>query len=258
MPVGFLIFRQTDLHKPLPERPVFRIALFQFVKLGAGLVVERRIFLGLLMETDIEFHQFIHAAFFNHFTVAPTAIGHNQFAELCPPVPQIVDANAVITRKFMQFFERMSNDRCAQMTDMKGFGHIGRGIVKHHGLPLPEIGGTITLPGGKNIGKHRSGQIFRRDPDVKIAGKNRNFRNAVKACQRTGKRLGNLNGRAAQRAAQFKTRKRQIAHLLIGRIFQHGRNLRRTRRIGHTQRRNAVRKFFGNLLFDGQHKKNPL
>ena len=224
--VGLFIFLKRDLNKPLPQRKIFLVAHLHLVELGTSCVCKLGLALLLLfgdgvVDLNVKLHQRVNAARLNHFLAAPGAVSKNQLAKLRTPVAKVVDTKAIVARKLMHFLERMADDRGAQVTDMEGLCHVGRGIVQHDLFVLSDIGRTVLFLFLKHGTKHVACQISGAQTDIEIAVDCRNLREKRRRkafCQR----VRDLDGRGAERAAELEAGQGQIAHRGIGRIFKHG------------------------------------
>ena len=159
--IRLLVLGETDVDKTAPEREVLLVAEFEFVKLGARLVGKRGVGGDALffvarngvVDAHVKINEGVDAALFHQLVAAPFFEGHDQFAELRSPVAEVVDAHAVVTEKLVQLFQRVADHGGAEVADMEGLRHVGRGVVKHHGLALSFLGAAVAGAFGKNIGK---------------------------------------------------------------------------------------------------------
>ena len=176
----------------------------------------------------------------------------NQLAELCAPVAQIVDAVAFVTGKLVELAQRMPDDRCAQMPDVKGLGNVRRRIVEHDLFAAAEGLRAVPLPLFEDFRHNRLPEIVVRNADVQVAARNLNRADAIVG-QVLFQRRRNLHRRAPQFTAEPEAGKRKIAHRGVWRVFQHAGNLLRGQHRGGIDLLHPQQNLFRDSFFDGLH-----
>ena len=87
---------QRDLLEPVEDFQRLGVAVLNGLEPRAPLVVQRGVFLGLVVEAHVELHHLVHAALHDGLAVAPALVGRDHLAELGAPVAQMVHAHAMV------------------------------------------------------------------------------------------------------------------------------------------------------------------
>ena len=225
--VGLLVLVQADLDEPLPQSEVLLVTQLHLVELSASLI-------GVLLvggdtlclvarngvvDHDVELHQLVDTALLDLLLTAPQAVGQDELTELGAPVAEVVDAHALVARELMELLEGVTDDGGAQVSDVEGLGHVGGGVVQHHLLALTEVGRTVALLLGQDLGHQLIGQICARQVNIQISVDRLGTLNGLTAHQR-GEGGRDLHGGAAQGLGQLEAGQSNVAHSGIGGVFQ--------------------------------------
>ena len=153
----------------------------------------------------------------------------------------------------MQLSQGVSDDRGAQVSDVEGLCHVGRGIIQNNHLALAKALRAIAIALSDDLGNDVLGKILIGDRDIQISVDRLDLANGGVRLERLTQRCRDLHGRTAQGLAQLEARKRKVSHVGVGGIFQHSRN------VGGVQLRvlvdlvNRRDDLCGDALFDGLH-----
>ena len=160
---------QSQRLEPIEDAQGFLVAILNLLEPRTALIVQRGIFLGLLVELDVQANQFVHAALFHLFLVAPELIGADHLAKLRSPVAQMVDTDGLISEEIIDAAQAVTNHRGGQMPDMETFGDIDRGIVKTNRLAIAHIGRAIVFSRLEHAFKRFRREIDAVEEEVHIA-----------------------------------------------------------------------------------------
>ena len=74
-------------------------------ELVARLVLEFGVLFGFFVEFDVEGYKFVALSLFDCFLVAPFLVGDDHLTELCAPVAEVVDTDALVPGEFVEHLE---------------------------------------------------------------------------------------------------------------------------------------------------------
>lgn len=160
---------QSQRLEPIEDAQGFLVAILNFLEPRAALIVQRGIFLGFLVELDVQANQFVHAAFLHFFLIAPELIGADHLAKLRSPVAQMVDTDGLISEEIIDAAQAVTNHCGGQMPDMETFGDIDRGIVKTNRLAVAHVGRAIVFSRLEHAFKRFRREIDAVEEEVHIA-----------------------------------------------------------------------------------------
>lgn len=155
--------------EPVENAQSFLVAILNLLEPRAALIVQRGIFLGFLVELDVQANQFVHAAFLHFFLIAPELIGADHLAKLRSPVAQMVDADGLVAKEIIDAAQTVTNHCGGQMPDMETFGDIDRGIVKTNRLAVAHVGRAIVFSRLEHAFKRFRREIDAVEEEVHIA-----------------------------------------------------------------------------------------
>ncbi len=78
------------------------------------------------MEFDIDPQQFFDRPLLQVFLISPAFIGTDQFPELCPVIPEMIQPDRLITQVIINPVKSIAKDGGESMSDMKRLCDIGR------------------------------------------------------------------------------------------------------------------------------------
>ena len=195
--------------------------MLQLCEFGSCKVVQRRILLRFPVETDIESHKRVNPAGFHFLLIAPFAIGNNELSELRAPVAEMIYPDAVPAGEGIEHFQRMPDDRRAEMPDVEGLCNVWRGVVDNK---RPALAGAVLsviiarrdyLRNG--VGRKRNGI----NAEIEIASGGRNLRKALRKRKSVPDFPGNDRRGFSHCPAEPEAGKSNVAHRPVGRVFKH-------------------------------------
>ena len=175
---------------------------------------------GMGIVEDKVIKNIIYSALFYFLTVAPLFICNYKLTELCSPVAEIINSDALVSAEFVKKLKRMSYNRSSEMSYVEGLGYVGRGIVKHYRFAYALVGCAVFFALRLYVGKDSLCKRSSVYTEVKISVKSSYLRKFL-AAYRLGKSLGYLNGGAAKALRETEARKRKVTHSFIGGILEH-------------------------------------
>ena len=239
---------ERDFLEPREDLHGFLVAVLDLLEPCAALVLQLRMLLRLVVETDVQIDHRLNAALFNLLAVAPLLVGTDHLAELRAPVAQVVDAHGGVAVEIINAFEAVADHRRGQMADVETLGNVDGGIIQAHRLAFADFAGTPT----PRIFQHGFHDVARQpaaaEKHVQIAADNLHMIDFL---------AGNLFGqlardhlrRAAHRLGQAEARQRVIAHLFIRRGFDHRADVVSRERAVFKALLSGLRDIFRNLEF---------
>jgi len=218
---GLLAFFKGNIYKPLPESEVFFVAFFELMEFGSRFVLECVVVFAFVVVADVQLYEFVNAALFDGFAVAPLLVCGDLLAELGTPVAEVVDADAVITHKLVEQLEGVTDDGGTEMTDVERFHQVRGAVVENDRLPCTDVVGTVGFALFFDFAENMAGEVAVRNLEIQIA---------ADCLRRTGFKIRrffrkgrcNFRGSHTHELRETETRERYVAHRSIRRIFEHG------------------------------------